>query len=67
MKRTNDSVLQEVQSKTSLLCLIQSQMLKYFGHITRRDGDCLERKSSCKDELKGAESLEDPEPDGLTK
>ena len=26
MKRTNDSVLPEVQPKTRLLCLIQSQM-----------------------------------------
>ena len=43
MKRTNDRMLQDVQSKTSLLCLIQSQLLRYFGHIARRDGDCLEK------------------------
>ena len=43
MKRTNDSVLQEVQPKTRLLCLIQSQMLSFFGHVSRRDGDCLEK------------------------
>ena len=42
-RRTNDSVLQEVQTKTRLLSLIQSQMLSYFGHITRGDGDCLEK------------------------
>ena len=43
MKRTNDSVLQEIQPKKRLLCLIQSQMLSYFGHIARRDGDGLEK------------------------
>ena len=41
MKRTNDNVLQEVQVKTFLLCLIQNQMLSYFGHIARRDGENL--------------------------
>ena len=43
MKRTNESVIQEVQPKKRLLSLIQSQMLSYFGHIARRDGDCLEK------------------------
>ena len=68
MKRTNDSVLQEVQHKTRLFCLIQSQMLSYFVHIARKERmETVSRKSSFKDELKGAESLEDPGPDGLAK
>ena len=33
MKRTNDSILEEVQPKKRLLFLIQSQILSYFGHI----------------------------------
>ena len=44
MKRSNDSVLQEVQPKTRPLCImIQSQILSSFGHIARRDGDFLEK------------------------
>ena len=56
----NDSVLQEVQSKTRLVCLIRSQMLTCLDRI-------VQRKLSCKDELKGTESLENPGPNGLTK
>ena len=65
MKRTNASVLQEVQPKTRLLCLIQGQMLSYFGHIARRDGDCLE-KVIMQGQVEGAESQGDTGPDGLT-
>ena len=36
MKRTNESILGEIQPKSRL-------MLSYFGHIARRDGDCLEK------------------------
>jgi len=43
MKRTNDSILEEVQPKKCLLFLIQSQILSYFGHIVRREGDSLEK------------------------
>lgn len=43
MKRTNDSVLEEVQPKKRLLSLVHSQMLSYFGHIARREGDSLEK------------------------
>ena len=43
MKRTNVSVLQEVGVKTRLLGHINSQTLSYFGHIARRQGNCLEK------------------------
>ena len=66
MKRSNISVLEEIQPKRRLLSHVQSQMMKYFGHIARRGGDSLE-KSLCKVVLKGEGSLEDLEPDGSTK
>ena len=43
MKRTNISVLEEIQPKRRLLSHVQSQMIKYFGHIARRGGDSLEK------------------------
>ena len=53
MKRTNDSVLQEVQPQTRLLCLIQSEMLSYFGTL-QEEMETIWRNSSYKDELEGA-------------
>ena len=41
-KRTNDSVLQEIGQKR-LLSRINQQTLSYFGHIARRQGNCLEK------------------------
>ena len=43
MKRSNISVLEEIQPKRPLLSRVQSQMMKYFGHIARRGGDSLEK------------------------
>ena len=43
MKRSNISVLEEIQPKRRLLSHVQSQMVKYFGHIARRGGDSLEK------------------------
>ena len=43
MKRSNISVLEEIQPKRRLLSHVQSQMMKYFGHITRRGGNSLEK------------------------
>ena len=43
MKRSNISVLEEIQPKRRLLSYVQSQMMKYFGHIARRGGDSLEK------------------------
>ena len=43
MKRSNINVLEEIQPKRRLLSHVQSQMMKYFGHIARRGGDSLEK------------------------
>ena len=43
MKRSNISVLEEIQPKRPLLSHVQSQMMKYFGHIARRGGNSLEK------------------------
>ena len=43
MKRSNISVLEEIQPKRRLLPHVQSQMMKYFGHIARRGGNSLEK------------------------
>ena len=43
MKRLNISVLEEIQPKRRLLSHVQSQMMKYFGHIARRGGNSLEK------------------------
>ena len=41
-KRSNDSILQEIDQKR-LLARINQQTLNYFGHISRRQGNCLEK------------------------
>ena len=64
MKRSNISVLEKIQPKRRLLSYVQSQMMKYFGHIARRGGDSLEK---VKVVSKGEGSLEDLEPDRSTK
>ena len=43
MKKSNIIVLEEIQPKRRLLSHVQSQMMKYFGHIARRGGDSLEK------------------------
>ena len=43
MKRSNISILEEIQPKRRLLSHVQSQMMKYFGHIARRGGNSLEK------------------------
>ena len=43
MKRSNISILEEIQPKRRLLSHVQSQVMKYFGHIARRGGDSLEK------------------------
>ena len=43
MKRSSISVLEEIQPKRRLLSHVQSQMMKYFGHIARRGGNSLEK------------------------
>ena len=43
MERSNISVLEEIQPKRRLLSQVQSQMMKYFGHIARRGGDSLKK------------------------
>ena len=43
MKRSNISILEEIQPKRRLLSHVQSQMMKYFGHIGRRGGNSLEK------------------------
>ena len=61
MKRTDDSVIQEVSCASprikcsAILVTLQDEM------------ETVLRKSSYKDELKRAESLENSGPDGLTK
>ena len=43
MERSNNNVLQEVQPKTRLLCLGQSQILSSFGHKAKIYRDCLKK------------------------
>ncbi len=42
-KRTNSSVLSEIGTSNRLLDIITMQILRYFGHISRRKGDNLEK------------------------
>ena len=42
-RKTNDSVLQEVNPKKRLLDMINHSALSYFGHIARREDNCLEK------------------------
>lgn len=41
--RTNASILQELGIKQRLSALVQSRILKLFGHISRRNNDSLDR------------------------
>ena len=40
---TMKSVLEEVQPANRLLSFVRSQMMSYFGHVARRDGESLEK------------------------
>ena len=42
-KRTNASILTEIGVKKRLLQFISTQTLSYFGHISRRGGNNLEK------------------------
>ncbi|CAH2244837.1 jg23048 [Pararge aegeria aegeria] len=41
--RTNNSILQEIGIKKRLSALVQSRILKFFGHVSRRESDSIER------------------------
>lgn len=41
--RTNVSILQELGIKRRLSDLVQTRILKFFGHVSRRDTDSIER------------------------
>ena len=41
-RRTNESVLREVGGRC-LMKRVRCRILKYFGHVARRTGDCLEK------------------------
>lgn len=42
-RRTNESIIQELNITERLSTSIQSRILKYFGHVMRRDTDCMEK------------------------
>ena len=42
-RRTNESVLQDIGTGPRLLDKINQLALSYFGHIARRQGDCIEK------------------------
>ena len=42
-RRTNESIIQELNITERLSTSIQSRILKYFGHVMRRDADCMEK------------------------
>ena len=66
MKRSNISVLEEIQPKRRLLSHVQSQMMKFLDTL-QDEMETPWRKSLCKVVSKGEGSLEDLEPDGTTK
>ncbi|CAH2226459.1 jg4165 [Pararge aegeria aegeria] len=41
--RTNISILQEIGIKKRLSALVQSRILKFFGHVSRRESDSIGR------------------------
>ena len=43
MRRTNASIIEEIGVSKRLLHAINTQMLSYFGHISRRKGNNLEK------------------------
>jgi hypothetical protein len=42
-RRTNESVLQELDVSRKLLKSVMERKLSYFGHVMRRSGECLEK------------------------
>jgi|SRR6218665_471686 len=45
--KTNERVLETTGIERGLLNMIKRMKLSYFGHVMRKEGDCLEKKS-CK-------------------
>ncbi|CAH2268569.1 jg20064 [Pararge aegeria aegeria] len=41
--RTNISILQEIDIEKRLSALVQSRILKFFGHVSRLESDSIER------------------------
>src|SRR6218665_2239350 len=43
-KKTNEWVLETVGMEGGLLSIIKRRKLSYFGHVMRKEGDCLEKE-----------------------
>ena len=43
-KKTNEWVLEGTGVERDLLNLIKSRKLSYFGHVMKKEGDCLEKE-----------------------
>ena len=43
-RRTNEWVLDQIGIERQLLSTIKTRKLRYFGHIMRKRGDCLEKE-----------------------
>ena len=43
-RRTNEWVLEQIGTERTLLSNIKTRKLKYFGHIVRKKGNCLEKE-----------------------
>ena len=43
-RRTNERVLEQIGTERQLLSNIKTRKLKYFGHIVRKKGNCLEKE-----------------------
>jgi len=41
--KTNEFVLNEVKNPQSLVHIVTARKMAYFGHVCRRDGQCLEK------------------------
>ena len=63
--KTNDLVLEKAGVTAALLTDVKRRKLRYFGHVIRKPGNCLE-KDIIQGKLPGTEEKEDLRYYGLT-
>ena len=65
-KRSNDWLLQKAETKPHLLQAIKKRKLSFYGHVSRKEGSCMEKEiiQGILDQAKDAE--EDQRSIGMT-
>ena len=69
-KRSNDWLLQKAETKPHLLQAIKKRKLSFYGHVSRKEGSCMEKEiiqiSNLKLLHQAKDAEEDQRPIGMT-